>query len=206
MHNATTILDQTTTIKVFFNERSFSLFSLFLFLKQITQIVHPSEITEGQPIETEKVGPEASDEKVGDESKLTETNLKSDQVENSPEELIEEKPNVDVSSNAEQINEKIESEFLPESTGADVEGEKMDTEISKEETSQGIEVAEEPCDKHIEQTTDESSIHEEEEATTQEENIVDKAPKEEAEVAQNLEESTEKQIDEEVKLHSRLKK
>jgi hypothetical protein len=53
----------------------------------------------------------------------------------------------------------------------------------------------------IEQTTDESSIDKEEEAITQEENIVVRAPKEEAE-----EESTGKQIDEEVKLHSNLKK
>jgi hypothetical protein len=48
----------------------------------------------------------------------------------------------------------------------------------------------------IEQTTDESSIDKEVEATTQEE----------AEEAQNSEESTGKQIDEEVILHSHLKK
>jgi hypothetical protein len=58
----------------------------------------------------------------------------------------------------------------------------------------------------IEHTTDESSIDKEEEATTQEESIVVKAPKDEAQVAQNSEEATEKQIDEEVKLHSHLKK
>jgi hypothetical protein len=58
----------------------------------------------------------------------------------------------------------------------------------------------------IEETTDESSIDKEEEATTQEENIIVKGPKEEAEEAQNSEESTGKQIDEEVILHSHLKK
>jgi hypothetical protein len=126
------------------------MYFLSFFPKQIPQIVHPSEITEEQPIETEKVGPEASDEEIGDERKLTETNLKSDQVENSPEELIKEKTNADLSSSVEQINEKFESEVLPESTSAEVGGEKMDAEIPKEETSQGIEVAEKPCDKHME--------------------------------------------------------
>lgn len=130
---------------------SSSTFSL-LSQKQIPQIVHPSEITEEQLVESEVVGSEAehleivSNENFGDESKITETDLKSAQMESTPDELIEEKWNANLSSS----ERSVESEVLLQNTGERVQGEKTDAEMPKEEICQAIEAAEEPCDKHIE--------------------------------------------------------
>lgn len=125
--------------------------------KQISQIVHPSEITEVQLVESETLCHETehmqivSDEKLEDESELTETTVKLVQMESTSDELIEEKSNASLSSSVEQVSEKFEgSEVILQSTGEQVQGEETDAEMPKEESGQGIEAAEEPCDKHIE--------------------------------------------------------
>lgn len=92
-----------------------------------------------------------SNEKFGDENKLSETDSTSGQMENTLDELIKEKSTVDLSASVEQISERSEeSEGLLQNTGEQVQGEKPDAEMPKEEIGQSIEAAEAPSDKHIE--------------------------------------------------------